>query len=191
MADQPTKIEAIARLGRHLPQHPDLFFLLGFLAGNLDRVHFVRSLEGAPVTVRLVAGRRQIWPHPVFDATVRGVPLPMPGMVVSALAGNDDPICVQVLLDDPADSAYFEPLTIDGFADVRGDVQTLQERVQSIRGQIDQSLDIYRECRRLLGQGEDEKHLQFFLGLAQNEIEGLGAELTRLRTALDERERGR
>jgi len=189
VAEEPSKLQALVRLGRHLPQHVDLFFLLGFLAGNTERLHFVRRLEGAPVALRFVAGRSQIWPQPVLDATVRGVPLPLPGMVVSALAGTQDPICVQVVVDDPADQAYLEPLTVDSYADVKSDVQSLQERMRSIRARIDQSLDIYRECRRLLAEGTsaDEQNLHFFLGLAEREIEGLNAELNRLRSVLQER----
>jgi hypothetical protein len=182
-------LEAVIRMGKHLPQNPDVAFFLGFLAGNLHRLHFVRSLEGAPVAIRLAVGRKHIWPGPVFDAKVRQVPVPMPGMLVSALTENDDPICVHLSLDDPMEAAFFEPLTVDSYEDVRpGGRETLQERVHDLHQRIDQALDIYRECRKLLEthEGEDEQRLRFFLGLAQDEIEGLSRQLKQLNLRLQD-----
>jgi hypothetical protein len=194
LAEQRTKLEAVIRLGRHLPHHPEMTFFLGFLAGNLDRLHFVRTLEGAPVAISIAAGRRHIWPGSVFEATVHHVPVPMPGAVVSALVENDEPICVRVSLDDAADAAWFEPLLLDSYHSAVGHrpEDTLAERVETLRGKIDQQLDIYRECRRLLseGEGEDESRLRFFLGLAQTEIEGFGRELTDLNGRLQQRGQG-
>ena len=194
MADLRTKLEAVVRIGRHLPQSPDMTFLLGFLAGNLSRLHFVRSLEGAPVAIAIAAGRRHIWPGSVFEAHVHSVPVPIPGALVSALVENDEAICVRVSLDDPAEAAWFEPLLLDSHLNVRPDrpEDTLADRVQGVRGRIDQSLDVYRECRRLLadGGGEDEVRLKFFLGLAEQEIEGLGQQLAALNRQLGERAGG-
>jgi len=193
LGDLRTKLEAVVRLGRHLPQHADMTFLLGFLAGNLSRLHFVRSLEGAPVAISVAAGRRQLWPASGFEATLHHVPVPIPGALVAALAENDEPICVRVSLDDPVEAAWFEPLLVDSYYAARAGhaADTVQTRIQSLRGKIDQQLDIYRECRRLLadGGGEDEARLRFFLGLAQAEIEGFGQELSALNGRLQERER--
>jgi hypothetical protein len=188
LGDLRTKLEAVVRLGRHLPQNADMAFFLGFLAGNLSRLHFVRSLEGAPVAISIAAGRRHIWPGSVFDATLHNVPVPIPGALVAALVENDEPICVRVATDDPAEAAWFEPLTVESYCAARPE-DTLAARVESLRGKIDQQLDVYRECRRLLaeGGGEDEARLRFFLGLAQTEIEGLGHELSALNGRLQER----
>ena len=181
-------------MGRHLPQNPELTFLLGFLAGNLRRVHFVRTVEGAPIAISLSASRRTLWPGSIFEATLHHVPVPMPGALVSALAETAEPICVHVTLDDPVDGAWIEPLLVDSYADVQGEDPhaTLQSRMVGLRNQIDQQLDIYRECRRLLteGAGEDESRLQFFLGLAQTEIEGLGRQLSGLNGELERRGKG-
>lgn len=194
MADLRTKLEAVVRVGRHLPQSPDMTFLLGFLAGNLSRLHFVRSLEGAPVAIAIAAGRRHIWPGSVFEAHIHTVPVPIPGALVSALAETDEAICLRVSLDDPAEAAWFEPLLVDSYLHVRGDrpEDTLAERVDGVRGHIDQALDVYRECRRLLaeGQGEGEARLRFFLGLAEQEIEGLGQQLSALNHQLERRAGG-
>jgi hypothetical protein len=192
--DLRTKLEAVVRLGRHLPHHPEMTFFLGFLAGNLRRLHFVRSLEGAPVAISISAGRRHIWPGSVFEATLHHVPVPMPGALVSALVENDEPICLRVSLDDAAEAAWFEPLLEDSYytAAAAAPADTLEARVAALRGQIDQQLDIYRECRRLLaeGGGEDESRLRFFLGLAQAEIEGFGRQLAELNTKLEQRGKG-
>lgn len=182
------------RVGRHLPQSPDMTFLLGFLAGNLSRLHFVRSLEGAPVAIAIAAGRRHIWPGSIFDAHVHSVPVPIPGALVSALAENDEAICVRVALDDAAEAAWFEPLLVDSYLHVRGDrpEDTLADRVHGVRGRIDSALDVYRECRRLLaeGNGEEESRLRFFLGLAEQEIQGLGEQLAGLNRQLEGRAGG-
>ncbi len=193
MAESRTKLEALVRVGRHLPQAPELAFLLGFLAGNLARVHFVRNLQGAPVAISLSAGRRTLWPGSGFEATIHRVPVPMPGSLVSALAENDEPICVRVSLDDAAEAAWLEPLVIDSYLDIGEAEQasSLEGRMRGLRARIDQQLDIYRECRKLLsdGAGEDEERLRFFLGLAEQEIEALGHRLTALNQDLQQRGR--
>lgn len=194
MADLRTKLEAVVRMGRHLPQSPDMTFLLGFLAGNLSRLHFVRSLEGAPVAIAIAAGRRHIWPGSMFEAHVHSVPVPIPGALVSALAENDEAICVRVALDDAAEAAWFEPLLVESYLHIRGDrpEDALADRIAGVRGRIDAALDIYRECRRLLsdGRGEEEAKLRFFLGLAEGEIEGLGEQLSGLNRQLELRAEG-
>ena len=192
MTDLRTKFEAVLRLGRHLPQNPDMAFLLGFLSGNLHRLHFVRHLEGAPVAIAVAGGRRFLWPGGAFSATIHSVPVPLPGPLVGALAESDEPICVRVSLDDPADAAWFEPLLVDSFEAVRSGLKSdsLSDRVRGVRRRIDQALDVYRECRRLLdeGRGEDEARLKFFLGVAESEIEGLGQQLSDLNGRLRDRD---
>ncbi len=194
MADVRTKLEAVVRMGRHLPHNPDMTFFLGFLAGNLQRLHFVRSLEGAPVAIAISAGRRMIWPGSVFDATLHSVPVPLPGALVSALVENDEPICVRVALDDAMEAQWFEPLLVDSYDAIRADrpEDSLAARMRGLRTRIDQQLDVYRECRRLLaeGSGEDESRLRYFLGLAQTEIESLGTQLSALNTSLGRRDPG-
>lgn len=183
-----TKLEALVRVGRRLPQVPELAFLFGFLAGNLRRLYFVRTLEGAPVAIALSAGRRTLWPGSTFEATVHQVPVPLPTALVSALAENDEPICVRVTLDDAAEAAWLDPLLLDSYRDIGAaeEAATLQGRIRGLRARIDQQLDIYRECRKLLaeGHGEDGERLRFFLGLAEQEIDGLGQRLAALNTDL-------
>ena len=192
MAESRTKLEALIRVGRRLPQAPELAFLMGFLAGNLARLYFVRNLQGAPIAISLSAGRRTLWPGSTFEATVHQVPIPLPVAVVSALSENGEPICVRVTLDDPAESAWLEPLLIDSYHDIDAaeEASSLEGRMRGLRARIDQQLDIYRECRRLLsdGHGEDEERLRFFLGLAEHEIEALGHRLSALNQDLQERE---
>ena len=191
MAELRTKLEALVRIGRHLPAAPELSFLLGFLAGNLPRLYFVRTIEGAPVAITLSAGRRTLWPASTFEASVHQVPVPLPGAVVSALAENSEPICVRVLLDDAVDAAWLEPLLLDSYSDIASadEATSLEGRMRGLRARIDQQLDVYRECRRLLteGAGEDEERLRFFLGLAETEIEGLGHQLGALNRDLEDR----
>ena len=190
MVDPRKKLDALILFGSRVGSHPEMAYLLGFLAGRLDRLHFVRSLEGAPVAVRLAAGRRRLWPGSPFEATVRGVPVPAPGLFVAALCDSDDDICVQIELDDLAELVWFRDLLVDAYADLRGGPQRrLDESIDQVRGRIDDALDIYRECRRVLEDepGEREGHLRFFLKMAESEIEGLSRQLTTLNQQLTER----
>lgn len=190
MVDPRKKLDALLLFGSRMGSHPEMAYLLGFLAGRLDRLHFVRSLESAPVAVRLAAGRRRIWPGSPFEATVRGVPVPGPALLVAALCDADDDICIQMELEDLTELEGFDELVAGSYAELNGAPERrLDERVDQVRGRIDNALDIYRECRRLLGEepGGREGQLRFFLKMAQSEIEALSRELTALNQELAQR----
>jgi hypothetical protein len=161
-----------------MPANPEIAYLLGFLAGRLQRVHFVESLEGAPVAVRFAAGRRRIWPGVPFQALVHGVPVPGPAMLVSALLESDEDICVRVDCDAVrASDAYAE--VVEPAYDAAGAPESGPGRAARLRARIDQTLDVYRACREALeaGDAEREAEVRFFLAMAEREIQALSRQL--------------
>ena len=162
-----------------MPVHPEIAYLLGFLAGRLERVHFVESLEGAPVAVRFAAGRRRIWPGVPFQAVIHDVPVPSPAMLVSALLVSAEDICVRIDSDAVTASDAFaevvEPM-YEGAAPAR---ETPTERAARLRARIDETLDVYRACREALegGDPEREAEVRFFLVMAEREIQALSRQL--------------
>ncbi len=171
--------DVIVHLGMTMPANPEVAYLLGFLAGRLDRVHIVQSLEGAPVAIRFAAGRRRIWPGVPFQAVVHDVPVPSPAMLVSALLESDEAICVRIDSDAvTASDAYadvVEPM-YEGAAPVQ---ETPAERAARLRARIDQTLDVYRACREALEAGDPERgaEVRFFLTMAEREIQALSRQL--------------
>lgn len=181
------KLNALLQFGARVADDPMLQLLVGFLAGQVDRVHFVRSLEGAPIAVRIAIGRRAVWPARGFHATVRGVPIPVPVALVSVLAETTDPIALQLSFDGMEAALWLQKVQKDDLAEAtRSPRLRLEEDLAALRARIDQALDVYNECQRLLADGDParEKELRFFLELARREIEGLGAEFQRLRAEL-------
>lgn len=188
MATSRDKLNAILQLAMRLPGEPSLQLLLGFFAGNLDRVHFVRSLEGAEVAVRLVFGRRQVWPSMPFQAVVRNVPVPLPAALISALAETDDDIAVQVDFDGIESAIWYQKVVHDDLASATlSPRERAQEAMEELRARIDRALDVYRECRDLMERADPsrQKELEFFMNLAREEIGSLSAELERLKVSLE------
>jgi hypothetical protein len=172
------KHEVLVRLGMLMSANPEIAYLLGFLAGRLERVHFVESLEGAPVAVRFAAGRRRIWPGVPFQAVVHDVPVPSPAMLVSALLESDEDICVRVDADPVTATDAYAEVVRPSYAPADA-ATTAAERAARLRARIDQTLDVYRACREALQSGdpEREKEVRFFLAMAEREIQSLSRQL--------------
>ncbi|MFS0647433.1 hypothetical protein [Siminovitchia sp. 179-K 8D1 HS] len=57
--------------------------LLGFLAGRLDRISFVRSLEYSKVGVRMSTKRFGLWPRISYMGFIHDVQLPDPFLFIA------------------------------------------------------------------------------------------------------------
>lgn len=188
METRRDKLNALLQFGARVADEPMLQLLIGFLAGHAERVHFVRSLEGAEVAVRIALGRRAVWPAQGFHATVRGVPVPVPVALVSVLAETDDPIALQLVFDGMEGALWLQKVLRDDIADAtRSPRVRARESMEELRERIDRALDVYRECRNLLEAGDAarEPELAFFLDLARREIGSLSQELERLKSTLE------
>ncbi|MBX6378513.1 MAG: hypothetical protein IRY95_08185 [Clostridia bacterium] len=165
--------------------------LLGFLAGRLDRVHFVRSLDQARVAARLSTRPGTLWPHRSFEGFVDGVPVPSPFLFIAALVERDDDIFVNLDFPGAGEAPWYQTVLADAPQDLAA--ANPEERMEELRQRIDHTLDVYAECQRLLqnGAGEREQELSFFLNLARMEMQALSRELNSLRQELDQQGRAR
>lgn len=188
------KIRVLQHLA--IEAYPDamLVYLFGLLMGAIDRVHFVRDLDGAPVGIQVNMGRARVWPTSPWQATISGMTFPDPLTLASALAQRDDPICVRLAFDGSENNEDFQEALVDNYADVAagrtaGVVRT-DERIDDLKDRIDRALDIYNECRRLMDDGDPERQaeLQAFQRMAQEELQACTRELRALEMLVAERD---
>jgi hypothetical protein len=172
------KHEVLVHLGMSMPANLEIAYLLGFLAGRLERLHFVESLEGAPVAIRFAAGRRRIWPGVPFQALIHDVPVPGPAMLVSALLESDEDICVRIDAESVTATDTYADVVEPSYAP-KPAKDAAAERAARLRARIDQTLDVYRACREALQEGDPEREteVRFFLSMAEREIQALSRQL--------------
>lgn len=158
--------------------YPDamLVYLFGLLMGAVDRVHFVRDLEGAPVAIQANVGRARVWPMAPWHATIGGMAFPDPLTFASALAQRSDPICVRLVFDGSDGDEEFQSILVDSYADVAAGrtagVVAAEDRIEELKERIDRTLDIYNETRRLMAEGDPTRQaeLEAFQRMAQEEL---------------------
>lgn len=188
------KIRVLQHLA--IEAYPDamLVYMFGLLMGAVDRVHFVRDLEGAPVSIQVNVGRARIWPSAPWQATIGGMTFPDPLTLASAIVQRDDPICVRLTFDGSENNEDFQEVLVDSYADIAagrtaGVVRT-DERIDDLKERIDRALDIYNECRRLM-EGEDpdrQAELETYQRMAQEELQACTRELRALELLVAERD---
>lgn len=166
------KLELLLHMARSRPGDGPLLFLLGFLAGRLDRIRFVRRLEDHQVAVHLVDPGVLVWPARIFRGRVGAQEVVDPVAMVSILLERDDPIAVRLDLARPP--AWFHEV-LDDHGDAPAD------SLEELRRRVDLALDCFNECRRLLASGAPrrEAELRFLLDLARREAAALGQALAR------------
>lgn len=176
--------------------YPDamLVYLFGLLMGAVDRVHFVRDLEGAPVAIQANVGRARVWPMAPWQATIGGMTFPDPLTFASALARRTDPICVRLLFDGSESDEAFQSIVVDSYADVAAGrtagVVAAEDRIEDLKGRIDRALDIYNETRRLMADGDPDRRaeLEAFQRIAQEELRACTRQLQALEMLVAERD---
>ena len=153
--------------------------LLSFLAGRLDRVTFVRSLEHSKIGVRMSTRRFGLWPRISYEGFVRDVQMPDPFLFIAAMADSDEIIDVLLEFDGADQAEWFQKVLVDTAADRRTQPE---ERKANLRNQIDRMLDIYSEIQQQLkeGAGEREKDLKRFLEMAKQDMARLNREIERI-----------
>lgn len=156
--------------------------LLGFLAGRLDRVSFVRSLEHSKIGVRMSTKRFGLWPRISFNGFINDVQLPDPFLFIASMADSDETIDVLLEFDGAEEAEWFQKVLVDSAHDKR--LQP-QEQVEEIRNQIDQMLDIYSNIQQQLreGAGEREKDLLKFLEMAEEDMSRLNRKLNEIKAS--------
>lgn len=192
MDETRRKVRVLQQLA--VDAYPDamLVYILGLLMGAVDRVHFVRDLDGAPIALQVNIGRARVWPMPSWQATVGGMTFPDPLTLAAAIAQQDDPICVRLTFDGSESDEEFQEIVVDEYADIAAGqtagVQLAQGGMDDLRDRIDRALDIYNECRRLLenSDGGRQAELETFQRMAQEELQACTRELKQLEMQLAE-----
>jgi len=156
--------------------------ILSFMAGRLDRIHFVRNLEGAKVAVTLAPGAR-LWPKVPFRAEIDGAPVPHPIAFIESLALRDDDILIRVDFPALETPKWYQDALEDDPTDPR---DQLEESIDQIRAKIDLALDAYRTASEALDEATEEKrqYLRFVLEKAKTDMRALNSQLSALEMKL-------
>jgi hypothetical protein len=180
-------IAVLAQLARLMVAVPAAQLMIGYLLAVPERVQFVDRLEdGYEVGMAFGAHRRIEVPMIPWQGFVRGVPIPDPLLWLEAVRQvRPGVIAVRISTDDPVLTSRLRPLLAAVRA--RTERQEVEQRVQELRAEVDRTLDIYGEVRRLLNDqsGAHDPNLPVFLQMAQQQMQELSAELKRLKERLE------
>lgn len=185
MTPSRKKLHALLHFGARVQDDPAMTFVLGFLCARVEQVHLVRSLEGAEIAIRLVAGRRRIWPRLPFQARIGEVTIPDPATLVSALTDQADPIFVELDFEGRESEPWYIDATIPTPADTSLEsawiIDENERRVEELKRRIDHALDVYNECQRLVAEGRTaDADTAAFLAMAEQELRTCSEALARL-----------
>jgi hypothetical protein len=180
-------LAALAQLARLTVGAPPAQLMVGYLLGNAERVRFVSRIRSdAELAMSFGVHRRIEVPIVPWQGFIRGVPIPDPLLWVDAARPyRTAPIAVRVLTDDRTLTELLRTL-LDP-AEQRERRRDLEARIEQLRQEVDRTLDIYGELRRLMAEpGEHDPNLPHFYRMAQQQMGQLGEELARLKERLEE-----
>ncbi len=181
MTSRAQKLEAVYNFGLMVGQNPWFSFLVGFLAGQIERVHFVRDLKGADIAVSLSARRAIIWPNDPFKATVRGVSMPNTFVLVKSVADDPSPICVDLDFDHREETDWYQTVVLPSVSYIKDPEEAMHNESEDLWNQMDRTLDLYRECRSLLQDDDQRKQeLQYYMNLAEGQMRNLSRQMDEL-----------
>ncbi|HHX10893.1 MAG TPA: hypothetical protein GX729_05965 [Firmicutes bacterium] len=176
------KLEVLHNFSLMVIRHPLISYLMGFLTGQVDRVHFVADLKGAEVAVKLTMRRKALWPNEPFQATVSGVSMPNPVAFVQAVSGKQSDICVMLDFDNAEDTPWYQEVLLPDVSYVKDTLEAAQEESSRLKREMDRVLDIYRECKAMLNAAtpEKKKEMEFYIGVAEQQLKQLSSQLDEL-----------
>lgn len=182
MIPRDKKLEALHNFSLMVIRHPLLSYLMGFLIGQVDRVHFVADLRGAEVAVKLTMRRKALWPNEPFQATVSGVTMPNPVAFVQAVSNKQSEICVMLDFDNAEDTPWYQEVLLPDASYVQDTLEAAQEESLRLKQEMDRVLDIYRECKTMLNTAapEKKKEMEFYINLAEQQLKQLSTQLDEL-----------
>ena len=179
--------QTLAHLARLTISIPPAHLMVGYLLGQAERVRFTPTLDtDGALAMAFGVHRRIEVPLVPWEGFARGVPIPDPLLWIEAVRSDTrSPISIRVSTDDRLMGAlltrHFERRHV-------GDARRQREdQVKQLRRQVDQTLDIYAELKRLLADPnrEAESHLPEFLAMAEEQMAHLSQELTVLKGQMD------
>ncbi len=175
------KLEALSNFTKLVGDDPVLAFLMGFLTGQVDRVHFVRDPRGADISLKLSQDRLTVWPAEPFRANVGGVMMPHPIAFVRAVgqAHAERQICVSLNFERADEAEWYQDVLLPDVSHVRLGMEAAEQEAKSLRKKMDHALDIYAECKRLMEESGSERRseLDYYMSVAQTQMKLLSAKL--------------
>ncbi len=181
MIGREQKLEALYNFGMIVGQNPWFAFLIGFLVGQVDRVHFVKELTDAEIAISISAARSTVWPSDPFKATVRGITMPNTYALARTIANDRAPICVSLDFDHARDTDWYQSVLLPSVAFVKDAEAAAHEQSEMLWKQMDHTLDVYRECRALLkNDTERRRELEYYMKTAEAQMKKLSQEMEEL-----------
>jgi len=182
MITRSKKLEAIYNFTAIVGQNPMFAYLMGYLAGQVDRVNFVKDLTEADIAVKISVRRTAVWPYEPFKATVRGVSMPNPFTLVRSVSEENTPICVSLDFDRAEETPWYQEVVLPNVSYVKDAQAAAQEESDALRQEMDRTLDIYRECKSMLKESspERQKELSFYMSIAEDQLKKLSQQLEEL-----------
>ncbi|QUL98420.1 MAG: hypothetical protein IMF26_10480 [Candidatus Fermentithermobacillus carboniphilus] len=182
MVPRSKKLDAIYNFTVMVGQSPMFAYLMGYLAGQVDRVNFVDDLTGADIAVKISIRRTAVWPHEPFKAFVRGVAMPNPFTLVRSVNQENTPICVSLDFDHAEETPWYQEVVLPNVSYVTNAIEAAREESEALRQEMDRTLDIYRECKNMLKDSspERQKELGFYMKLAEQQLKSLSQQLEEL-----------
>ncbi|HHY47249.1 MAG TPA: hypothetical protein GX506_08145 [Firmicutes bacterium] len=179
MISREKKIEALNNFTGMVANIPALTYLMGYLVGQVDRVYFVKDLRSAEIAVRISQDRLTVWPAEPFHAIVSGVIIPNPVSFATAVNNMKEPICVSLNFANAENTPWYQEVLLPDVSYVKGVEEATEDKARELRLEIDRTLDIYRECKKLMetDTGERRKELDYYLTIAQNQLKELNRQL--------------
>ncbi|MGE5593413.1 MAG: hypothetical protein ACM3X3_06995 [Betaproteobacteria bacterium] len=186
MISRAKKLEALQNFTMMVGGDPAFAYLMGFLTGQVDRVHFVQDPAGADIAVRLSQGRLTVWPAEPFRATVGGVIIPNPMAFVAAASRSDRQICVSLNFERQDEALWYREVLVPDVSHVKGPSEAAEEEAKALRAEMDRALDIYSECKRMLEKDEEgrKKELDYYMKVAQEQMRQLSSKLEEVNAEL-------
>ncbi|MDY0322738.1 MAG: hypothetical protein RBR24_01840 [Candidatus Carbobacillus sp.] len=184
MLSRQEKWQIIRRFAATGVQDPGRIAVLAFLAGRLERVRFMRSLDVSETSAFLSTRSLALWPRPAFMGTVRGVSFPDPFLWIAALVDDDGYIDVKLDFDGADEAEWYVPHL---YEDARDPLLRPEVAEAEIKASIDRALDVYQAAKArfedaLQGSTADlEDAYTFFITMAKQDIERLSRALNELK----------
>ncbi len=181
MIGRKQKLDAIYNFGTMVAQNPWLAFLMGYLIGQVDRVHFLQDLEGAEVAIRVSAGRATVWPGGPFKATVRGITMPNTYVLVRSIPQDETPICVCLDFDKARETDWYQSVLLPSSAFIEDAEEAAHHESETLWREMDRTLDIYRECRSMLQDDPERKReLEYYMRTAEEQMKRISRHMDEL-----------
>lgn len=182
MIARSQKLEAITRFGLMVSRDPWFAFLIGYLIGQADRVNFVGDLKDADIAVRLSTRESAVWPNDPFKATVRGISMPNTFTLVRSISEEDTPICVSLAFDHAEDTPWYQAVLLPSVSYVKDAAEAAQAESDVLWKEMDHTLDIYREAKAMLKDGDParQRELSYYTGVAEEQMKRLSRQMEEL-----------